>query len=93
MTFGASGGSGMVHYRILALCRVPETLGKGRNTLGKSIDECSTRQSPHSEASDGEGDFAKCRFSGTRQKGWREPNGTRQKLHVGAAVMETLPNA
>ena len=36
-----------VHYRTRLLCRVPETLGKGRKTLGKEVAECSTRRSAH----------------------------------------------
>ena len=36
----------MSHYWIQALCRVPATLGKALNTLGKGFAECHTRQRP-----------------------------------------------
>ena len=41
------------HYRTRLLCRVPETLGKGRKTLGKEVAECSTRRSAHGLSSTG----------------------------------------
>jgi len=57
----------LYHYRTRLLCRVPETLGKGRKTLGKEVAECSTRRSAHGLSSTGEAGFAECLFSGTRQ--------------------------
>ena len=56
-----------IHYRTQVLCRVSQTLGKGRKTLGKLLAECSTRQSAHGLSSTGEAGFAECLFSGTRQ--------------------------
>ena len=58
---------GIHHYRTRLLCRVPETLGKGRKTLGKEIAECSTRRSAHGLSSTGENGNAECLFSSTRQ--------------------------
>ena len=58
---------GQVHYRTQVLCRVSQTLGKGRKTLGKLLAECSTRRSAHGLSSTGEAGFAECLFSGTRQ--------------------------
>ena len=55
------------HYRTRLLCRVPQTLGKGRKTLGNNFAECSSRRSAHGVSSIGEAGFAECRFSGTRQ--------------------------
>jgi len=55
------------HYRTRLLCRVPETLGKGRKTLGKEVAECSTRRSAHGLSSTGENGNAECLFSSTRQ--------------------------
>ena len=57
----------MSHYRTRLLCRVPETLGKGRKTLGKKVAECSTRRSAHGLSSTGENGNAECLFSSTRQ--------------------------
>ena len=57
----------MSHYRTRLLCRVPETLGKGRKTLGKEVAECSTRRSAHGLSSTGENGNAECLFSSTRQ--------------------------
>ena len=55
------------HYRTRVLCRVSQTLGKGRKTLGNFFAECSTRRSAHSLSSTSEAGFAECLFSGTRQ--------------------------
>jgi len=57
----------LYHYRTRVLCRVSQTLGKGRKTLGKFFAECSTRRSVHGLSSTGEAGFAECLFSGTRQ--------------------------
>ena len=46
---------------------MPETLGKGRKTLGKEVAECSTRRSAHGLSSTGENGNAECLFSSTRQ--------------------------
>ena len=56
-----------MHYRTRVLCRVSQTLGKGRITLGNFFAECSTRRSAHGYSSTGEAGFAECLFSGTRQ--------------------------
>ena len=55
------------HYRTRVLCRVSQTLGKGRKTLGNFFAECSTRRSAHDLSSTGEAGFVECLFSGTRQ--------------------------
>ena len=57
----------MHHYRTRVLCRVSQTLGKGRKTLGNFFAECSTRRSAHGLSSTGKAGFAECLFSGTRQ--------------------------
>ena len=59
-----------LHYRTRVLCRVcrvSQTLGKGRKTLGNFFAECSTRRSTHGLSSTDEAGFAECFFSGTRQ--------------------------
>ena len=57
----------LYHYRTRVLCRVSQTLGKGRKTLGNFFAECSTRRSAHGLSSTGEAGFAECLFLGTRQ--------------------------
>ena len=56
-----------VHYRISLLCRVPQTLGKALNTLGKCFAECSTRHTAHGDCLLGKGVFAECFSSSTWQ--------------------------
>ena len=68
---------------VAAVCMAlpdPSTLSSARNTRQKPL--C-TRQSTLDEKSNGEDDFAKCLFSGTRQRLYREPNRTQQNRHVG----------
>ena len=59
--------NGQQHYRTRVLCRVSQTLGKGRKTIGNFLAECSTQRSAHGLSSTGEAGFAECLFSGTRQ--------------------------
>ena len=88
------------HYRTQVLCRVSQTLGKGRKTLGKLLVECSTRQSAHGLSSTGEAGFAECLFSGTRQtfavcqvalgkKSWNGTDGRTGELANGTANWRT----
>ena len=58
--------------------RVSNTLGKGSFALGKGFAECGTRQTALGKKSDGEGTFAECLFSGTRQSLCRVSKSTRQ---------------
>ena len=66
------------HYRTGLVCRVSNTLGKGSFALGKGFAECGTRQTALGKKSDGEGTFAECLFSGTRQSLCRVSKSTRQ---------------
>ena len=66
------------HYRTGLVCRVSNTLGKGPFALGKGFAECGTRQITLGKKSDGEGTFAECLFSGTRQSLCRVLKSTRQ---------------
>jgi len=88
------------HYRTQVLCRVSQTLGKDRKTLGKLLAECSTRQSAHGLSSTGEAGFAECLFSGTRQtfavcqvalgkKSWNGTDGRTVELANGTANWRT----
>ena len=89
------------HYRTRLLCRVLETLGKGRKTLGKEVAECSTRRCAHGLSSTGEAGYAKCFFSGTRQTfavchaalGKKEWNGTAERDERDRTGRGTLPSA
>ena len=65
-------------YRTGLVCRVSNTLGKGPFALGKGFAECGTRQTALGKKSDGEGTFAECLFSGTRQSLCRVSKSTRQ---------------
>ena len=56
-----------MHYRIQAICRVPNALGKGYFALGKAFAECSTRQRASGKKPVGKEFFAECLLSGTRQ--------------------------
>ena len=67
-----------IHYRTGLVCRVSNTLGKGPFALGKGFAECGTRQTALGKKSDGEGTFAECLFSGTRQSLCRVSKSTRQ---------------
>jgi len=66
------------HYRTGLVCRVSNTLGKGPFALGKGFAECGTRQTALGKKSDGEGTFAECLFSGTRQSLCRVSKNIRQ---------------
>jgi len=66
-----------MHYRIQAICRVPNALGKGYFALGKAFAECSTRQRAFGKKPVGEEFFAECLLSGIRQSLCRVPD-TRQ---------------
>jgi hypothetical protein len=76
-----------VHYRTQLLCRVSQTLGKARKTLGKDFAECNTRQRMLGELYIGNDLFAEYFLSGTRQRICRVPFGTRQRK-----VVVTTPN-
>ena len=67
-----------IHYRTGLVCRVSNTLGKCPFALGKGFAECGTRQTTLGKKSDGEGTFAECLFSGTRQSLCRVSKGSRQ---------------
>jgi len=56
-----------MHYRIQAICRVPNALGKGYFALGKAFAECSTRQRASGKKSVGKEFFAERFLSGTQQ--------------------------
>jgi len=59
---------------------VPGALGKGPIALGKGFAECHTRQRANGKAASGEGFFAECRLSGTRQRLCRVPGWHSAKL-------------
>jgi hypothetical protein len=71
-----------MHYRTQLLCRVSQTLGKARKTLGKGFAECNTRQRTLGELYIGNGLFSEYFLSGTRQRICRVPFGTRQRKVV-----------
>ena len=58
---------GRKHYRRQLLCRVSQTLGKGRYTLGKAFVECYTRQRTLGKQFIGKDLFVECTLLGTRQ--------------------------
>jgi len=66
------------HYRTGLVCQVSNTLGKDPFALSKGFAECGTRQTALGKKSDGEGIFAECLFSGTRQSLCRVSKSTRQ---------------
>ena len=74
------------HYRTGLVCRVSNTLGKGPFALGKGFAECGTRQTALGKKSDGEGTFAECLFSDTRQRLCRVP----EKKHSAKMVSPSL---
>lgn len=70
------------HYWRRFLCRVPQSLGKQSNVLGKPFAECHTLQKLLSECDVGNDLFVEYLLSGTRQRVYRVSNNTRQSKVV-----------
>jgi len=68
-------------------------LGKGPIALGKGFAECHTRQRANGKAASGEGFFAECHLSGTRQRLCRVPGRHSVKKIGRQPLTASLPSA
>jgi hypothetical protein len=63
-----------MHYWKSRLCREPETLGKGQQTVSKGFADGPARHRPHGEFFLGHGSLPSTRDRGSRHRLCREPS-------------------